>query len=73
MQHIIGHPIFDQDRTLAHLPLSQGGLGITRAQVLADPAFVASIGAAWMFQPVTVPRNGYTEAIERLHGITENP
>ncbi len=73
LQHIIGHPIFHQDRTLAHLPLSQGGLGISRALLLADPAFIASVGASWVFQPATVPRNGYAEATERLHDIIDIP
>ena len=69
LQHIIGVPISGINRDLAHLPLSFGGLGIPRVSLIADFAFVSSIGSSWKLQPQFTPRLGYYECATR---ITQN-
>ena len=71
LQHIIGIPLSVEKRDFAHLPLSLAGLGITKASLVKEAAFVASVGASWPLQPVTTPRQGYNEAVMflRSYGI----
>jgi Reverse transcriptase (RNA-dependent DNA polymerase) len=66
LQHIIGSPLGNEDRVLAHLPLSMGGLGVPSAFFNADAAFVASVGSSWFLQKSTTLRFGFNEAILRL-------
>ncbi len=56
LQHILGVPIHDQDRLKIHLPLSMGGLGIAKASLVANAAFVSSVASSWMLQPNSSPR-----------------
>jgi hypothetical protein len=62
LQHILGVPIHDQDRLKIHLPLSMGGLGIAKASLVANAAFVSSVASSWMLQPNSSPRKGFQEA-----------
>jgi len=57
LKHIIGQPLTWEERTLAHLPLSMGGLGIPIAAWIAPAAFVSSIGSSWSLQKVSTPTN----------------
>ncbi len=59
LKHIIGQPPTCEERTLAHLPLSMGGLGIPIAAWIAPAAFVFSIGSSWSLQKVSTPRSGF--------------
>ena len=59
LKHIIGQPLTWEERTLAHLPLSMGGLGIPIAAWIAPAAFVSSIGSSWSLQKVSTPRSGF--------------
>lgn len=59
LKHIIGQPLTCEERTLAHLPLSMGGLGIPIAAWIAPAAFVSSIGSSWSLQKVSTPRSGF--------------
>jgi hypothetical protein len=59
LKHIIGQPLTWEERTLAHLPLSMGGLGIPIAAWIAPAAFVSSIGSSWSLQNVSTPRSGF--------------
>ena len=68
LQHILGVPVYGQDRLTVHLPLSMGGLGIPIASISSDAAFVASIGSSWNLQPNLEPRIGFNEARLRLVG-----
>jgi hypothetical protein len=68
LQHILGVPIYGQDRLTAHLPLSMGGLGIPIASMSSDAAFVASVGGSWGLQPNLEARTGFNEARLRLIG-----
>ena len=68
LHHILGTPIFGQDRLTVHLPLSMGGLGIPIASVSSDAAFVASVGASWDLQPNLEPRSGFHESRLKLIG-----
>jgi Reverse transcriptase (RNA-dependent DNA polymerase) len=68
LQHILGTPIFGQNRLTCHLPLSMGGLGIPIASISSDAAFVASVGASWTLQPSSEVRHGFQDARLRLLG-----
>ncbi len=46
LQHILGTPVYGKDRLALHLPLSMGGIGIPIVSVVADSAFVSSVGAS---------------------------
>ena len=62
LQHIIGTPISFVNRDIVGLPLSMGGLGISRATDIADIAFVSSMGSSWAIQPQLGVRHGYEQA-----------
>ena len=70
LQHIIGNPVFGEDRHVIHLPLSKGGLGISISALISNAAFVASVGASWSLQVNSSPRSGYHDAVLHLtsHG-----
>jgi hypothetical protein len=74
LQHIIGNPVFGEDRHVIHLPLSKGGLGISISALISNAAFVASVGASRSLQVNSSPRSGYHDAVLHLtsHG-TEVP
>lgn len=66
LQHILGVPVYKESRSIIHLPLSLGGLGIPIASATKEAAFVSSVGASWHLQPIETPRMGYTEAVFNL-------
>ena len=66
IHHILGNPVYGEDRLTMHLPLSMGGLGIPIAAISSDSSFVASVGASWALQPNINPRHGYAETKLRL-------
>jgi hypothetical protein len=67
LQRILGTPIYDHDRMLMHLPLSLGGLGIAKASLSADAAFVSSMCTTWRLQQCEYPRAGYIESSQILY------
>jgi hypothetical protein len=66
LQHILGTPAYGKDRLALHLPLSLGGIGIPIVSVVADSAFVSSVGASWSLQPNLHPREGFSTTCDML-------
>jgi hypothetical protein len=66
LQHILGVPVFNNDRLTMHIPLSIGGLGIAVASLSTESSFVSSVGATFNLQPYLSPRAGFIIARSKL-------
>jgi hypothetical protein len=49
-----------------NLPLSYGGLGISKTSLSSYAAFVSSIGSTWPLQQASIPRKGFLDSISKL-------